>query len=102
MGKEWEDRLKDNEIRNFMISLMNDLKSEIITELKLVMTKGQMPNIKKWIKSSEVKKLLNVSHGKLQTMRNAKTISFTRIGGTLYYNVDDIEKMLEQNNIGNK
>lgn len=97
MGNEWEDRLKDNEIRSFIIRLMNDLKSEIVSEVKQALNKSQMPNLKKWVKSAEVKKLLNVSHGKLQTMRNAKTISFTKIGGTLYYNIDDIQRMLEEN-----
>lgn len=96
MGNEWEDRLKDNEIRNFMIRLMSDLKSEIVNELKQVLNRGQMPNIKKWIKSADVKKLLNVSHGKLQTMRNSKTIAFTRIGGTIYYDIEDIQRMMEK------
>ncbi|WP_461791340.1 helix-turn-helix domain-containing protein [Pedobacter sp.] len=95
MGKEWEDRLADNEIKSFFILMMNDLKKEILTEIKQVVTQGQIPNIQKWIKSVEVKKLLNVSHGKLQTMRNSKTISFTRIGGTIYYNMEEIEKMMQ-------
>ena len=95
MGREWEKRLNDNELRSFLLGMLNDLKAEIIQELKLVTIQGQIPNLKKWIKSVEVKKMLNVSHGKLQTMRNSKTISFTRIGGTIYYNMDDIQRMLE-------
>lgn len=95
MGREWEKRLNDNELRSFLLSMLNDLKAEIIQELKQVTIQGQIPNLKKWIKSVEVKKMLNVSHGKLQTMRNSKTIAFTRIGGTIYYNIDDIQRMLE-------
>lgn len=95
MGQELENRLQEYELRTFMVNLVKDLKKEILDEVKVLLKDGQMPNIKKWIKSVEVKKLLDISHGKLQTMRNSRTISFTRIGGTIYYNLDDIQKMLE-------
>lgn len=95
MGQELNNRLQEYELRTFMVNLVKDLKTEILDEVKVLLKDGQMPNIKKWIKSVEVKKLLGISHGKLQTMRNSKTISFTRIGGTIYYNLDDIQKMLE-------
>ncbi len=98
MGKEWEERLNDNELRNFMLNMMNELKREIIDEVKGLLKQGQIPNLKKWIKSVEVKKLLDVSHGKLQAMRDSKIISFTRIGGTIYYNLDDIERMMAEKN----
>lgn len=97
MGKEWEDRLSDHEIRNFMLNMMNDLKREILGEIKAMLKPAETPNLRKWIKSVDVKKLLNISHGKLQTMRNSRAISFTRVGGTLYYNLEDIHRMLEQN-----
>lgn len=97
MGKEWEDRLSDYELRNFLLNMMNDLKREIVEELKSLVKQGQTPNLRKWVKSVDVKKLLNVSHGKLQTMRNSRMIDFTKIGGTIYYNMDDIQRMLEKN-----
>ncbi|WP_343748150.1 helix-turn-helix domain-containing protein [Fluviicola sp.] len=96
MGRDWEERIKDNEFRNFILNLMEDLKTEIIQELKVILKQGQIPNLKKWVKSVDVKKLLNISHGKLQTMRNSRTITFTKVGGTIYYNIDDIQRMMEQ------
>lgn len=42
-----------------------------------------------------VKELLKISTGTLQNLRINGSLSFTRIGGTLYYNYKDIEKMLE-------
>ena len=95
MGKEWENRLSDYELRSFLLNMMTELKREIVDEVKHLMKQGQAPDLKKWVKSVDVKKLLNVSHGKLQAMRNSKMIAFTRIGGTIYYNVDDIQRMLE-------
>lgn len=92
----WEERLKDNNFQNWLINMLHDIKSEIVSEVKQIIREKEKPAIKKWVKSADVKKLLNVSHGKLQTMRNNKTISFTRIGGTLYYNVEDIQRMMEE------
>nr|WP_199077416.1 helix-turn-helix domain-containing protein [Pedobacter sp. ASV19] len=61
---------------------------------------GQKP--KKWMKSADVKKLLGISHSKIQTMRNAGIISFTRIGGALYYDEEDIHRMFEKNKVRSK
>ncbi|MNR54024.1 Helix-turn-helix domain protein [compost metagenome] len=54
---------------------------------------------KRWLKSSEVRKLLGVSSGTLQNYRINGTLSYTKIGGTLFYSNDDIEKLLSQNKI---
>ena len=49
---------------------------------------------KKWLKSHQVRKLLNISPGTLQTLRSNGTIPFTRIGGIIYYDSAAIEKMM--------
>jgi hypothetical protein len=52
---------------------------------------------KKWLKSYEVRKLLNISPGTLQNLRVNGTLRYTKIGGLLYYKLEDIEKLLEGN-----
>lgn len=52
---------------------------------------------KKWLKSNEVKTLLDISHGTLQNMRDSGKLSFTRIGGVIYYDFEDIQEMLKNN-----
>jgi len=49
---------------------------------------------KKWLKSYQVKNILKVSDNTLQTLRDNGTIPFTKIGGILYYSIDDINKVL--------
>lgn len=49
-----------------------------------------------WLKSSEVRKLLKISPGTLQTLRINGTLQYNRIGGILYYKYDDIKKLLEK------
>lgn len=47
-----------------------------------------------WLKSSEVRKLLKISPGTLQNLRINGTLSYNRIGGIIYYNYGEIQKIL--------
>jgi Helix-turn-helix domain len=60
------------------------------------------PQSKQWLKSTEVRKLLNISPGTLQTLRINKTLSYTKIGGIIYYAHQDIEKLLELNKVSSE
>jgi len=71
-----------NEFRNL---LLNDLKQLI---------RPQSQQTKQWLKSYEVRKLLNISAGTLQNLRINGTLAFTKIGGLMYYKYSDIEKVL--------
>ena len=68
-------------------------KMELIKELKELLQKPEP--VKPWLKSNEVQKLLRVSSGTLQNLRLKGILRFTRIGGSLYYKQEDIEKALE-------
>jgi hypothetical protein len=71
-----------NEFRNL---LLNDLKQLI---------QPQSQQAKQWLKSYEVRKLLNISAGTLQNLRINGTLAYTKIGGLMYYKYSDIEKVL--------
>jgi hypothetical protein len=76
---------------------LREFKVELIDEIgKLLRQSGVQP-VKKWLKSREVRKLLNISPGTLQTMRVNGTLTFSKIGGVIYYEYDDIQKMIEEN-----
>lgn len=45
---------------------------------------------KKWLKSKDVRKILGISAGKLQTMRNNNEIPYTKIGASIFYKEEDI------------
>ena len=49
-----------------------------------------------WLRSSEVRKLLQISPGTLQNLRINGTLQPNRIGGILYYKYTDILKLLEK------
>lgn len=71
-------------------------KSELLSELKKLIHQDTQPT-KKWLKSNEVKKLLRVSPGTLQTLRINGTLQYTKIGGIIYYDYEHIQKTLEKN-----
>ena len=52
---------------------------------------------KSWLRSSEVREKLGISPGTLQNLRIHGHIPFTKLGGTLFYDSNDIDKILENN-----
>lgn len=81
------------------IITMDDLlrfKSELIAELKPMLKNESQPQ-KKWLKSEEVKKLLKVSPGTLQTLRINGTLQYTKIGGIVYYDFEHLERTMIKN-----
>ena len=71
-------------------------KDDLIKEIKeLFMAEVSPP--KKWLKTDEVKKLLKVSPGTLQTLRINGTLQYTKLGGILYYDYEHIEKTMIDN-----
>lgn len=55
---------------------------------------------RRWLKSKDVRKLLgNISAGKLQEMRIKGEIHYSRIGGMLLYDYDEIVEVIENNKV---
>jgi hypothetical protein len=66
----------------------------LLSEIKKTKTTDTSP--KPWLKSAEVREILKISPGTLQNLRINGTLKYKRIGGIIYYNYDDIVKMLEK------
>ena len=77
---------------------LNEFRTLLLNDLKEIF-KIQPQQNKQWLKSKEVRNLLNISPGTLQTLRINKTLSYTKIGGILYYDNSDIEKLLAFNKV---
>jgi hypothetical protein len=76
---------------------LREFKVELIDEIRVLISEQKNPVLKKWLKSLEVRRLLNISPGTLQTLRINGTLPYTKIGGTNYYNASDIDVLLSQN-----
>ena len=78
-----------------------EFKADLIVEIKTVAKDLKDHGGKKWLQSRDVKKLLGISHGTLQNMRINGSLPYTKVGGVIFYDIDDINKMIESNRIDN-
>lgn len=73
-----------------------EFRKELLTELHEAIKKNTIPT-KRWLKTDEVRTLLGVSAGTLQSLRISGTLTYTKLGGILYYDYEHIEKMMQVN-----
>ena len=78
------------------------LKLELISTIRQLLIDRNGVGTKKWLKSAEARKLTGFSPGKLQTIRNSGLLAYTKIGGNIYYDQDDLLKLFNENKIINK
>ncbi|RFZ85271.1 DNA-binding protein [Mucilaginibacter terrenus] len=75
---------------------LQTFKQELLAEFKILINskpKGTVTD--EWLKSSQVRKLLNISPGTLQNLRVQNRLPFTKIGGIIYYKRRDIIDLME-------
>ena len=77
---------------------LNEFRTLLLSDLNAIINSKPQQQ-KQWLKSSEVRKLLNISPGTLQNLRVNGTITYTKIGGILYYASNDLDKVLETNKV---
>ena len=70
-----------------------EFKENLLAEIRQIVSHNPKP--KKWIKSGEVRKLMDISPGTLQNLRSNGTLSFTKVGSIIYYDYTDIQKLLD-------
>lgn len=67
---------------------------QLLEDLKQLIQQQQQP-AKQWLRSSEVRKMLGVSHGTLQNLRINRNLPYQKIGGIIFYKYNDIITLLE-------
>ena len=72
-----------------------DFKVEMLEEIKKLLRQSGVQPTKKWLKSPDVRKLLSISPGTLQNLRVNGTLPYSKIGGVIFYDQDEIQKMLQ-------
>jgi hypothetical protein len=75
----------------------NDLaqfKKELLEELKLTISPAVGAD-RPWLRSADVRKMLNISANTLQSFRIKGIIASTKVGGIWFYKRMDIIKVLE-------
>ena len=80
---------------------LQQFRLQLLSELKDVLQQSKQ-STKQWLKSSEVRKMLGISHGTLQNLRITRSLPYTKLGGIMFYRQEDIEKILEAGLVSKK
>jgi hypothetical protein len=77
---------------------LHEFRKSLLEDIREIL-KDTNEQSKKWLKSTEVRKLLKISPGTLQNLRINGTLSYTKINGIIYYDHTVIEKLLNGNKV---
>ena len=76
-----------DDLREFRFQLLSDIQEILKTK------KNEEP--KKYLKSAQVRKMLGLSPNTLLNLRMNGTLPFSKIGGIVFFDRDDIIKMMK-------
>lgn len=80
---------------------LREFKIELLQDIRKLLTKQTSGNLKRYLKSSEVMELLQLSPGTLQNLRINGTLPYSKVGGIIYYDSEEIHKLMNKNRIQN-
>ncbi|WP_297694684.1 helix-turn-helix domain-containing protein [uncultured Eudoraea sp.] len=80
---------------------LREFKMELLDDIKKLLTKQATGTLKKYLKSSEVMDMLQISPGTLQNLRINGTLPYSKMGGIIFYDSDEIQKVILANRIHN-
>ena len=72
------------DLQMFGVQLIDDMKK---------LLEPQNPKKREWLRSGEVKEILNIFSGTLQNLRISGKLNASKIGGSYYYNADEVNKL---------
>lgn len=77
---------------------LQKFKQEMITEIKHLISDlaALKPAEKKFLKNLELQERLDMSSASLQNLRNARVLPYTKLGGTIYYDWDDVIQLMNK------
>ena len=74
---------------------LQQFRVQLLSEIKEVLRAVVKPQpVKPWLRSKEVRRILNISAGTLQNLRIAGKIRSSKVGNLHYYKQEEIEKLL--------
>lgn len=79
---------------------LREFKLELLSSIKELLNENQTKMMKKeWLRSTQVMDMLQISMTTLQGLRVKGTLPFIKIGGLIFYEAGEIEKVLMKNTV---
>ena len=85
------DLITKEDLELFRIRLLHDIRSIIPT-----LNSEQIKPAIEGLKTKDVRRILGCSVNKLVSLRISRKIRWKKIGGTVYYNREDVRRLLEE------
>jgi hypothetical protein len=84
------------EIVDLILALSQEIK-ELKVHIELIKQSRAERLKDSWLDNQDVMQTLHISKRTLQTFRDNGTLPYSKVGGTFYYKVSDIEHVLQSN-----
>jgi hypothetical protein len=73
---------------------LEDFRIKLMTEIRETLKIQEVKSFPKSIKTKQVLEILDMSAGKLKQMRISGELSYKKVGGTYYYNYNEVKRLL--------
>ena len=70
---------------------------QLLGEIRKIIKESMGEPCKRWLRTEEVKELLGISTTTLSVIKSNGTLPFTKIGGTVYFDYHDIQRVMLEN-----
>lgn len=81
---------------------LREFKVELLEDMRKLLMQHKGSGLKRYLKSNEVMDLLKISPGTLQNLRINGTLPYSKVGGVIFYDAEDIQRVMEENRIYNR
>jgi hypothetical protein len=81
---------------------LQQFRLQLLEDLKVLIQPTHNPSQKEWLKSSDVRKMLGISHGTLQNLRIKGVLPYRKLGGIMFYRYEDIARMLNGDKVSER
>jgi hypothetical protein len=88
----------ENPGRPATVADLQQLGADLEKAIRKFLVAAPAPLQKPWLKSHEVLKMLKISAGTLQHLRDSGQLKFSKVGGIIFYELKDIEGMIKAMN----
>jgi hypothetical protein len=80
-----------DDLQTFRVQILSDIRMLLETQAK-----ERSKLVVEGYKTKDVRRILGCSVNKLVTLRIARKIRWKKVGGTIYYNREDVRRLVEE------
>jgi hypothetical protein len=88
--------MKDMVVNIITTDDLEAFKEDFLEQLINILQERQASPMPKWLKTHEVLRILKISPNTLQSLRETGKLPYTKIGGVIYFNFEDIKRMIDE------